>query len=86
MKRLEDEFCLLLEAVDTVDAELAKSVLEAGEVPCLIQGPDFDVVELGRAAHDMLRGTNVYVPKEAEEKARALLAEAWKDLPEERRG
>ncbi len=82
MKRLSDEFAVLLEAVSAIEAGMARSLLEAADIPCLIAGPDFDVAELGHAAHDSLRGTNVYVPKAAFERAQALLADAWPSDPD----
>ncbi len=81
MTTLDEEFCLLLEGVPQLEAELARGVLEAADIPCLIQGPDFDVAELGVAAHGALRGTNVYVPRQAEAAARKALEHAW---PEEK--
>ena len=60
-----------------VTADLAKSLLEAEGIPSLVQGPDFDVAELGRVAHDTARGTNVYVPPSALEQAQAILERAW---------
>jgi len=77
MKRLDEEFAVLLEAVAPLEAEMARSLLEAEDIPCLVQGPDFDMAELGRAAHDAVRGTSLYVPKAALERAQAVLAAAW---------
>jgi len=82
MKRLEDEFCLLLEGVSMVEAELAQGLLLGADIPCLLQGPDFDMAELGVAARGSVRGTNVYVPTAAEAAARELLDEAW-EAPED---
>ena len=79
MKKMDEEFALLLEAVDATEAGLAQSLLKAEGIPCVIQGPDFDVVELGRAAHDSARGTNVYVPHAAYEQAQTILKLAWGD-------
>lgn len=78
MKRNEDEFALLLEGVNGIEAGMAKSLLAAEGIPCLVQGPDFDVAELGRAVHDMARGTNLFVPRQALVRAQRILdAAAW---------
>ena len=77
MSKPEDDFALLVEGGNAVRLDLARNLLEEAGLPCLIHGPDFDVAELGFAAHAAVRHANLYVPTEALEKARALLAEAW---------
>ena len=77
-----DDFAVLLEGSDRIEADLAKNLLAEAGIPCAMRGPDFDVAELGRAAHDMLRGTDVLVPASALEKARAILEEAWGKKPQ----
>jgi hypothetical protein len=72
-----DDFALLLEASDPTEVELARGLLSEAGIPCFVHGPDFDVAELGRAAHDVVRRPNVYVPKAALERAQAVLARAW---------
>ena len=72
-----DEHDLLLDSVDKVKADLAKGLLAEAGIPCLFHGPDFDVAELGTAAHQTLRGVSVYVPRGAREKAQAVLEAAW---------
>ncbi|MFT5052368.1 MAG: hypothetical protein ACI8QZ_003801 [Chlamydiales bacterium] len=79
MKQQDNTPTLLLEGVNGIEGELARNLLTEAGIPCLSQGPDFDVAELGRAAHDMLRGQNIYVPAAALERARAILDEAWGD-------
>ncbi|MDA1266612.1 MAG: DUF2007 domain-containing protein [Planctomycetota bacterium] len=78
-----DEHDLLLDSVDKTVADMAKGLLEAAGIPCLFHGPDFDVAELGTAAHQSSRGVSVYVPKGAREKAQAVLDKAWGDKAEE---
>lgn len=68
---------LLLDTVPSVTAELARNLLQAAGIPVIQHSPDFDVAELGVAAHGMLRGMSVYVPASALERAREILAEAW---------
>ena len=68
---------LLLESVDSVTVELARGLLEEAGIPFVTRGPDFDMAEFGRVAHDALRGTNLFVPASALERARELLREAW---------
>jgi len=77
--RDENEPALLLEGADAVRAELAKGLLAGAGIPVVTRGPDFDVAELGRAAHDNLRGLALYVPAAALERAREILREAWGD-------
>ncbi len=80
MQRNQDEFALLLEGVNGIEAGMAKSLLAAEGIPSLIQGPDFDVAELGRAVHDMARGTHLFVPHQAFARAQRVLADAaWSD-------
>jgi len=54
-------------------------------IPSLAHTPDFDMAELGRAAHDQVRGGVLLVPHALLEKARAALEEAWGPL-EDRQG
>ena len=69
----------LLEALDGVTAELARALLAERGVPSVLHGPDFDLAELGRAAHTAVRGTDLFVPLAARERAEAILREAWGD-------
>jgi hypothetical protein len=75
------DFDLLLEAVDPFAAEMAKDLLAEAGIPCLIHSPDFDVVELGKAAHDATRHPDLYVPKGTLARAREILEEARGDAP-----
>ncbi len=68
---------LLLDTVPSVTADLARNLLQAEGIPVVQHSPDFDVAELGVAAHGMLRGVSVYVPASALARAREILAEAW---------
>lgn len=77
MGRNDEDFALLLDGINTVEANLAHGLLEGARIPSLRHGPDFDVAELGRAAHDNLRGTSLFVPREALERAVAVLEAAW---------
>lgn len=76
MKSHDESYALLAEGINGIEVGLLKSLLAAAGIPCLAKGKDFDVIELGSAAHDMLRGTNLYVPHAALEQARALLEAA----------
>jgi hypothetical protein len=73
------DFDLLLEAVTPIEAEMVKSLLAAQGIPCLVHTVDFDMVELGKAAHDSVRHPDIYVPKGTRERAQAILDEAWAD-------
>lgn len=77
MNDLSKDFALLLDTVDAVRADLASNLLDSAGIPNLQHSPDFDVAELGVAAHAAVRGVSVYVPKPAFESARAILQEAW---------
>jgi len=74
---IEDEYGLLLDTVDKVTADLACNLLQKEGIPTYQHGPDFDVVELGAAAHGMVRGISVFVPKDAVDRAQAVLDDAW---------
>jgi hypothetical protein len=77
MSRTRDDFELLIPAADSVAARLAQGLLEAEGIPARIHNADFDMAELGTAAHDRLRRPDVLVPKGTLERARELLDEAW---------
>lgn len=77
MSTTGDDRRLLVEAADYVELQMVKGILAGEGIPCVVEGPDFDVAELGRAAHDMLRGQDVYVPASAYERAKAALDEAF---------
>ena len=77
VKGNEDDYGLLLEAANAVEADLAKNLLSEAGIPAFAQGPDFDIAELGVVAHAMLRGTRIYVTKENLKRAQALLEGAW---------
>ena len=72
-----DDFTLLLAAPDATEAELARNLLEAAGIPCLLHGLDRDFAELGAAVHLAVAHPDLYVPKAAAEEARRLLVEAW---------
>ncbi len=73
----ESEQALLLDTVEKTTADLACNLLREAQIPAVQQGPDFDVAELGAAAHDSVRGVSVIVPKAALEQARKVLRAAW---------
>ncbi len=77
MERMRDEYAPLLEGANAIEAQMAKNLLTEAGIPCFLHGQDFDVAELGQAAHDMIRGTTVFVPPSALESARAVLEGAW---------
>ena len=73
----KDDFALLLEAPHPVAAELARDILEQAGIPSLLHGQDRDFAELGAAVHMAVARPDLYVPKPALDRARALLAEAF---------
>jgi hypothetical protein len=79
MRKTDQEIVLLLEGIDSIESDLAKNLLANAGIPFLTKGPDFDIAELGSAVHDIVRGTDLYVPRSALELARSILDEAWAD-------
>jgi hypothetical protein len=74
---IRNEFDLLLAAPDPVEADLARNLLQAAGIPSLLQGQDRDLAELGSSSHSAISRPDLYVPKGALERARAILREAW---------
>ena len=68
---------VLIEGLNAIELSMAKSLLNEAGIPSIARGPDFDVAELGRAAHDMLRGQDLLVPASALERAQSVLEQAW---------
>jgi hypothetical protein len=77
MTSIRNDFALLLPAPDPVEADLARNLLEASGIPSLLQGQDRDLAELGASSHNSISRPDLYVPKAALERARAILREAW---------
>lgn len=76
LKRYDEEFAVLLEGINGMQAGMAASLLEDVGIPTMQHGPDFDVAELGSATHSMLRGTSLLVPHSALTRARKVLDDA----------
>jgi hypothetical protein len=72
-----DEFDTVLSAVDHIEAELARELLESAGIPSLLHSPDFDIAELGIASHGQMRLGDLLVPRGAQSAARATLVAAW---------
>jgi len=72
-----DEFDTVLRAVDYVEGELARELLESAGIPSLVHGADFDVAELGVVSHAQIRHADLLVPRGAHASARAVLVAAW---------
>ncbi len=84
MQPNSEEFAVLLEGINAYEAGMVRSLLDAAGIPSLAHGPDFDIAELGLAAHDVLRGTNILVPHTALESAKQVLEESgWYAQQEE---
>ncbi len=77
MSSFREEFGLLLAAPDPVEAELARNLLQTAGIPSMLQGQDRDLAELGASSHAAIARPDLYVPKTALERARAILREAW---------
>ena len=77
MSSPSNDFARVLTAADRVTLELARDLLGGAGIPSLAHGPDCDVAELGRAAHDAMRRQDLYVPREAHARALELLEQAW---------
>jgi hypothetical protein len=74
---LSDQFDVLFVALDASEGELAREILAEAGIPSMLFGPDFDMAELGAAAHAAVRRNDLYVPKGARTAARAAMVEAW---------
>ena len=83
MGRPSEDYAVLLKAADTVELDLARNLLREADIPHLVHGPDFDVAELGVAGHHMVRGSNLYVPRELRGRARDVLRAAWGPIDED---
>lgn len=81
MSRIDEDFALVLEGLNRIEVDLAKGLLESAGIPAMAHGPDFDWIELGRA-HDDVRGLDLYVPKDAYERAKEILDASWEPRPE----
>lgn len=77
MEEPDQGLAVVADGLNGVSLVLAKNVLEVAGIPCMIHRPDFDVAELGLAAHDQIRGGVLVVPRALLERARAALDEAW---------
>ncbi len=77
MSSIRNDFDLLLAAPDPVEADLARNLLQAAGIPSILQGQDRDFAELGASSHSAIARPDLFVPKGALERARAILREAW---------
>lgn len=77
MSSTRSDFALLLAAPDPVEADLARGLLAAAGIPCMLHGQDRDLAELGAASHMGIARPDVLVPKAALSRAREVLDEAW---------
>lgn len=85
MQRFASEFDVVLRGVDTIEAGLARDVLEKAGIPSLLYGPDFDVAEFGSAAYGQVRRGDLLVPAGARAAARDALLAAWGEEAVQRR-
>lgn len=79
-RALSEEFDVLFVALDPTAGELAREILAGAGIPSMLSGPDFDIAELGPAAHATVRRADLYVPKGVRSAARAVMVEAWGEL------
>lgn len=78
-----NDLALLLRAATPAEAAMARGLLEAEGIPCLVDGRGLGDVahyELHRVANQ--RTPDVWVSRDHEARARALLAAAWGAVPE----
>jgi len=71
------DFDLLLEAPHPVEAQMARDLLCAAGIPSYLHGRDMSVGEFGRPVQDLITRPDLFVPKGARARARAVLEEAW---------
>ncbi len=79
MTRMDQDYAPVLEGVDRIIGEMAKNVLSEAGIPSLLHGPDFDMAELGAYAHSAVRGLTVFVPRNAEARAKEVLGDTFGD-------
>jgi hypothetical protein len=79
MGKITDDYALLLAAPSMTEVELAEGLLREAGIPFITHGLDRDLAELGTVVHDTVARPDLYVPKAALDKARAVLREAWGD-------
>ena len=75
--RPDNDLAMLLREASGVRLELARNLLEEAGIPSLVHGPDFDLAELGPAAHHGIRRQDLYVPRHAFARALEALERAW---------
>jgi hypothetical protein len=71
------EFDLLLEAPTSVEADMARDLLQRAGIPTYLHGRDRDLAELGSAIHNGLTRPDLFVPKGRRAEAEAILNSAW---------
>lgn len=75
------DLACILGAADPITIELARGLLDGAGIPCLVHGPDFDLAELGHAAHDSTRRQDLFVPRSERSRALDILEQAWGERP-----
>ena len=73
---IEQKKGAIVGVLEAMPAKWYFGLLEQAGIPSTTRGPDFDVAELGSAAHAMIRGTQVIVPAAALAAARSVLTAA----------
>jgi hypothetical protein len=71
------DFDLLLEAPTSVEADMARELLQRAGIPTYLHGRDRDLAELGAAIHNGLTRPDLFVPKGRRDEAEAVLKSAW---------
>jgi hypothetical protein len=71
------DFDLLLEAPTSVEADMARDLLQRAGIPTFLHGRDRDLAELGAVIHNGLTRPDLFVPKGRRAEAEAVLKSAW---------
>ena len=77
MASIHDEYDLMLAAPLPTEAQMAQALLADAGIPSLLHGKDRDFAELGYVVHNALTHPDLYVPKGARDRARAVLDAVW---------
>lgn len=81
MGRWREDYAAVLEGAEYVKTLLAKNLLEEAGIPSLLYGADYGHAELGAVERSAFQRASLLVPRDALERAREILGDAWGELP-----
>ena len=68
---------MLLAAPNSIEAQMARELLDEAGIPSILWGKDRDLAELGAVVHNVLTRPDLYVRKGERDRANAVLDKAW---------